>query len=421
MTPRNLILILATSGFASTFSSRAVEPMVGIIARDLGTTTQTIALLSAAFALPYAFIQPILGPIGDALGKERVMKAALSVLVLALGGSFLATDVTTLFILRMIAGAAAGGAVPLSIALIGDRVEMQQRQVALSRFLVAVIAGQLAGSSFAGILAETIGWRGVFGLSTLMMALAFGATVIGFRGAPRGGRFDLGNALRRYREILSNPRALCLFAFVFVEATSIFGIFPYVAPLLELNDGGGATEAGFALGGFAIGGLVYSLLVSWMLRRLGLPRILMGGGIFAALALLAIGWGGDWRLYAAAMLLLGLGFYMLHNTFQAQVTEVAPTARASAVALHAFSFFMGQALGVVAMGYGLETAGLAVSTLIAALVIIGVGFTAATVLRRRLSRGPYRAPRPDPGSQRFFGISPVCQNTSMGMPPRGYQ
>jgi predicted MFS family arabinose efflux permease len=110
--------------------------------------------------------------------------------------------------------------------------------------------------------------------------------------------------------------------------------------------------------------------------------MLIGGGILAALALLTIGWGGDWRLYTAAMMVLGLGFYMLHNTFQAQVTEVAPTARASAVALHAFSFFVGQALGVIAMGYGLEHAGLAASTLGAAIVIIGVGLVAASVLRR---------------------------------------
>src|ERR687889_2424375 len=162
MSSRNLILILAVSGFASTFSARAVEPMVGLIARDLGSTTQTIALLSAAFALPYAFIQPVLGPVGDALGKERVMKVALFLLFLALLGSVFAPDTTILFGLRIVGGAAAGGAVPLSIALIGDRVAMAERQVALSRYLVAVIMGQLAGSSFAGLLAELIGWRGVF-------------------------------------------------------------------------------------------------------------------------------------------------------------------------------------------------------------------------------------------------------------------
>jgi predicted MFS family arabinose efflux permease len=356
--------------------------MVGIISRDLNSSPQTIALLSAAFALPYAFIQPILGPIGDALGKERVMKVALSLLFLALAGCFFAPNTTVLFLLRIVAGAAAGGAVPLSIALIGDRVEMAQRQVALSRYLVAVIIGQLAGSSLAGLLAEVMGWRGVFGLSTVMMAFALTATILGFRGAKAGGKFDLGNALTRYKDILSNPRALFLFSSVFVEAIAIFSIFPYVAPLLEERGGGGAAQAGFAIGGFALGGLVYSALVTWMLKRLGISRILLGGGICAACALVALGFAGDWKLDAAAMLLMGLGFYMLHNTFQAQVTEVAPQARASAVALHAFSFFCGQALGVVFMGFGLRNVGLIASTSMAALIILGVGLTASVVLKR---------------------------------------
>ena len=388
MSSRNLILILATSGFASTFSGRAVEPMVGIIARDLSSTPQTTALLAAAFALPYAFIQPILGPVGDALGKERVMKVALALLFLALAGSFFAPNVATLFALRILAGAAAGGAVPVSIALIGDRVELALRQVALSRYMVAIIIGQLAGSSFAGLIAEFIGWRGVFGLSTIMMGLALTATVIGFRGAAAGGAFDMKNALLRYRDILSNPRALTLFSLVFVEATAIFGIFPYVAPLLEERGGGGATQAGFAIGGFALGGLVYSALVTWMLRRLGIGRILIGGGFFAAAALVTLGLGGDWKLDAAAMLLLGLGFYMLHNTFQVQVTELAPQARASAVALHAFSFFCGQALGVVLMGFGLRHGGLTASTTVAALAILLVGLVASVILTRPM---PQRA------------------------------
>jgi MFS family permease len=89
---RAFIWILAVSGFASTFSGRAVEPMVGVIARDLSTPVETIALLAAAFTLPYAFIQPILGPIGDAVGKERVMKMCLLVLLLALLGSVVAPD-----------------------------------------------------------------------------------------------------------------------------------------------------------------------------------------------------------------------------------------------------------------------------------------------------------------------------------------
>ena len=74
---QRLILILAVSGFASTSAGRTVEPLIGVIARDLQSDPHTVALIATAFALPYAFIQPVLGPVGDALGKERIMPICL--------------------------------------------------------------------------------------------------------------------------------------------------------------------------------------------------------------------------------------------------------------------------------------------------------------------------------------------------------
>ena len=53
--------------------------------------------------------------------------------------------------------------------------------------------------------------------------------------------------------------------------------------------------------------------------------MLIGGGLFAAFALVDHRMGG--RLDALTpppWSLMGLGFYMLHNSFQTQVTEVAP-------------------------------------------------------------------------------------------------
>jgi predicted MFS family arabinose efflux permease len=281
-----------------------------------------------------------------------------------------------------VAGAAAGGVIPLALALVGDRVEMARRQVAISRLLIAVITGQLIGSSLAGILAAFIGWRGVFVISAVMMVVAFAATLAGFRNAPRGAAFDLGTALRRYGEILRNRRARLLFGFVFVEAIAVFSIFPYLAPLLEERGQGGSAEAGLALAGFAIGGLVYSALVRWMLATLGLRLMLVAGGIISAAAFLAFGLAGSWQMDTLAMLALGTGFYMLHNSFQTQVTELAPQARASAVALHAFSFFCGQALGVVVFGFGLRAIGLLPSMTISAVAILLVGLAAAATLTR---------------------------------------
>ncbi|NGM34709.1 MFS transporter [Methylobacterium sp. DB0501] len=382
--PSRLIAVLAAGGFASTFAGRVVEPLVGVLARDLASPPATVALLSTAFALPYALIQPVLGPVGDALGKERVVVACLAVLTLALAACTAASDIGTLFGLRMLAGAAAGGVIPLSLAMMGDRIPMAQRQVAIGRFLVAVILGQLSGSTVAGLIEGAIGWRGVFGLAAGVGAMGLCGVALGFARRLRaaGGRFALAPALSRYRAILRNPRARVLFCAVFVEAIAVFGIFPHLAHLIEARGEGGPREAGLVLAGFAAGGLAYSLTVGLLLRFLGQTRMLMAGGAVSAGALLVVGLAGSWQADCAALVALGLGFYMLHNTFQVQVTEVAPEARASAVALHAFSFFCGQALGVAVLGFGLEALGQLPALAVCAAAILVLGLATA----RRLAR-----------------------------------
>ena len=383
-----LILVLAAAGFSSTFAWRSVEPLVGVLARDLGSDAHTVALLSTAFALPYALIQPILGPVGDAVGKERVIAACLAVLVVALAGCALAQDLRLLFGLRMVAGAAAGGVIPLALALMGDRVPMERRQVAIGRFLVAVILGQLSGSTFAGLIEGRVGWHGVFAINAAVAVLGCAATLFGFdrsqRLPPR--RPEFGLALTRYRTIVANPRARVLFAAVFVEAIAVFGIFPHLAPLIEARGEGGPREAGLALAGFAVGGLIYSALVGLLVQFLGMQRMLVGGGLICAAALTTIGLAGRWQLDAAALVAMGLGFYMLHNTYQVQVTEVAPKARASAVALHAFSFFCGQALGVAVLGAALQGVGQFAALATCAVTILAVGIATAVLLARPVVR-----------------------------------
>ena len=379
-----LVVVLAIAGFASTFALRSVEPLVDVLARDLRSDARTVALLSSAFALPYALIQPILGPIGDAWGKERVLMGCLCVLTIALLGSAFASDLDPLFVLRALGGAAAGGVIPLALAMMGDRIPMDRRQVEISRFLVAVILGQLMGSTVAGLLEAQIGWRGVFGLTAAVAALGCGTTLFGFEAARRtpAQRLELGRALARYRAIVALPRARVLFTAVFVEAIAIFGVFPYLAPLFAARGEGGPREAGLALAGFAVGGLFYSLSVSLLLRFLGIHRMLVAGGLVCAVALFVVGLGGSWQLDFAALLAMGFGFYMLHNTFQVQVTELAPGARGSAVALHAFSYFCGQALGVAVVGAALQSLGQLPALGLCAVTILLVGIVAASQLSR---------------------------------------
>ncbi|MDB5591670.1 MFS transporter [Enterovirga sp.] len=379
---RRTILILSVCGFASALSTRFADPMIGVIARDLAVDPLRVALLSTAYALPYAFIQPILGPFGDAVGKERVVKVLLVCLAVSLLAASFATDLTALFVLRVLSGAAAGGIIPIALATIGDRVEMGERQVAIGRFLTATISGQLLGGVGSGALATVVSWRGVFMIAAASAAAAAVAVMIGFRssGGPRGV-FSLRVAGQRYRRILSIPRALALIFFVFVEGLFVFGVQPYVAPLLEREGLGGPTEAGLIIGGFAIGGIIYTLIVRWLLSTLGLPRMLRTAGFLGLGSFVLLAPGLPWGVQALAMVGMGMGFYMLHNSFQTQITEVVPEARASAVALHAFCFFIGQALGPVLFGLLLGTVDRTGAMLACGMGVLSLGLVAAVVLR----------------------------------------
>jgi MFS family permease len=104
-----LIALLALAVFSGALVTRLTDPLVTVLARDLGGTAARTALLASAFALPFALIQPVLGPVGDALGKRRVILIAVGLLAILLAACAAAPDLGSLTILRALTGLAAGG------------------------------------------------------------------------------------------------------------------------------------------------------------------------------------------------------------------------------------------------------------------------------------------------------------------------
>src|ERR1700743_2615323 len=69
--------------FSTTLFMRAVDPLVPQIADYFIVDPHTVALLAAAFSLPYAITQPILGGLADAFGKAQLMIWSLVILVIS--------------------------------------------------------------------------------------------------------------------------------------------------------------------------------------------------------------------------------------------------------------------------------------------------------------------------------------------------
>jgi predicted MFS family arabinose efflux permease len=370
--------------FSSSLFLRAVDPIIPQIAGDLDLDTGTVALLSSAFALPYALVQPVLGVLADTLGKARLMSVAIGISALAGAIGATAPNFSVLLGSRILAGAVAGGIFPTALALAGDLVPVARRQVAIGRILAAAMIGNLLGSPFAGLVGDMIGWRGVFALVTLIAAVAFVAALIGFRVmVDQRRRFDLAAVGAGFRAILRNPLTKICFPAVLLEGIGVFGLFPYVAALLVARGEDRAIIAGVVIAGFGVGGIIYSFAVSRLLGRFGEQRLMLGGGMFIAAALLVIATGLPWPVEFLAFLTLGLGFYSLHGVIQVYATELAPHARGLAMSLHSAFFFLGQGLGPIVFRYGLATIGLAKTNALAGLTLVLVGIMCAHFLRRK--------------------------------------
>lgn len=377
-----LLIVLSLCGFSGALATRLLDPLITSIATDFNTTVSVVALLSSAFALPFGLSQPFLGPLGDAFGKAVVIKIAASVLGLCLIASALAPDLTVLFISRILGGMAAGGIMPVCMALIGDRFPLAIRQVAMSRYIGATLVGQLVGVSAGGLIAESIGWRGVLGCAAVLAVIAAGTAILMLpkAGEPASSPLRAGDAFARYRLVLSNPRSFVCFGIVFLEGLAIYGITPFIGELLQSRGAGGLREAGFVIGGLGIGGLLYASVVPIILRFANRPTMMAVGGAIAGAGLGGIGLEVAWGVQMASMIVLGFGFFLLHNSVQTEVTELAPSARASSFSLHAFSFFLGQALGPIAYGAALPTMGASISLAIGAVILAATGVAASRLL-----------------------------------------
>jgi predicted MFS family arabinose efflux permease len=377
------INIIALATFAASLSARALDPVLPHVADEFSVSIAAAASFSAVFAFTFAVVQPLLGAAADVFGKARLMIVCLVLLGLANILGALSTSFPLLFATRILAGVGSGGVFPVALSLTSDLVGPEKRQVAIGRTLAGSMTGNLLGASFSGVIGDFLGWRGVLAVLGLLVIAASVAVAAGFRGAALApaSKTNLSTLRHGYRTIFANPNALC-YAAVFIEGCCVLGLFPYLASFLFEIGETSLTIAGIVIAGFAVGGLFYTMTVSRFLPRLGVNGMMITGASVVGLQLAAIAFGPSWKVQAVNLLFMGWGFYMIHGCLQVFASELSVEARATALSLHSFFFFMGQTVGPIAYGFGILHVGKVATLLTSAVTIVALGFACARLLRQ---------------------------------------
>lgn len=270
--------------------------------QDLGGLTTEQAALWSGFAmaggsLVMAIAAPIWGSLADRHGrKPMVLRAMWAAMITATLMAF-AQAPWQMMALRMIEGAFAG-TVAASIALVASTAPKDQMGYALGMIQTAVFAGASVGPFFGGILADLIGYRSTFLVSSVLFAV--GGMIVFFfvrehfvpvdRGSERGlAAIKASRAWLFTSTVLAMTSVLILMRFVQMGGRPILPL--YIEELGNYTDVRAASLSGLSFGLMGLTSAISSMLLGRRGDRVGHHKILVAcliGGVITYVPMAAV-------------------------------------------------------------------------------------------------------------------------------------
>ena len=350
---RRSILLLSFATFSSMAVQRICDAMLPELSRTFSVSLTQAAQVVSVFAVVYGLAQLVYGPLGDRFGKFGIV--TLATLGCSIGSvvAVFATSLDMLLLARVLVAMGAAAVIPLAMAWVGDTVAYELRQETLARIGLGTTMGLVSGLLVGGVVTDALGWRWAFVLTTLLFGvvgallfvdwrrqLAVGPAVV----KPSGPRTPY---LRQVAAILGGRWPRWVLTVVFIEGITGFGVLAIWASHLHGVHAVSLTLSGAVVALFGLGGMGYMALARQLVRRFGERGLALLGGAVAGAGAMVLGLSPWWQLAVPASLLSGFGFFMLHNTLQTNATQMAPTARGTAMSMFAAILFLGQSIGVL--------------------------------------------------------------------------
>lgn len=393
---RRTILLLSCATFSSMAAQRICDAMLPELSRVFSVSLTQAAQVVSMFAVVYGMSQLFYGPLGDRIGKFRIVTFAT--LACSVGSllTVFSPSLNLLVLARIVVALGAAAIIPLSMAWVGDVVANDRMQETLARVGLGTTLGIVGGQLMGGLLTDLLGWRWAF----VFMALLFGvvgcllfadwrrqqaAPVVAARSAPVVRPGFVAQALL----ILTGPWSRIVLLAGFIEGTAGFGVLAVWASHLHGTLGLSLSASGAIVALFGLGGMLYMAFARQLIQRFGEGGLAMLGVCILAVSTVVVGFAPYWALTVPASLLGGFGFFMFHNTMQVNAAQMAPSARGTAVSLFASAMFLGQSVGVL-LAAGLTDrmgSGMVIALGGVVMLVAGVWFSQAIRRRDRIAAG----------------------------------
>jgi EmrB/QacA subfamily drug resistance transporter len=169
--------VLAAGVAAFALLQSLVIPVLTTVQHELHTTQAAATWVLTAYLLSASIMTPILGRVGDMMGKERVFVGTLVALAVGSLLAAVASSIGVLIVARVIQGIA-GGMVPVAFGIIRDEFPAAKVSGAVGVLASLTAVGAGLGIVLAGPIVDALGYHWLFWLPMILTVVAAVAAVL---------------------------------------------------------------------------------------------------------------------------------------------------------------------------------------------------------------------------------------------------
>jgi len=159
-----LVFATAMTIILDGFDNQVMGGAIPVLMREWHKTRADFGYVLTAGMVGMMVGGAIGGYLGDKIGRRNALLGSVITFgCLTIGVAF-ATDVTTLIVLRFLAGLGLGGAMPTATAISSEYVPRRKRPVAVTLTVICVPLGGAFAGWIGGYILPRYGWRVLFGV-----------------------------------------------------------------------------------------------------------------------------------------------------------------------------------------------------------------------------------------------------------------
>jgi len=385
-----------------------VIPVLTTVQHDLHTSQDTVTWVLTAYLLSASIFTPVLGRIGDMMGKKRVF--VITLVALAVGSllAALTSSIGVMIVARVIQGVG-GGMVPVAFGIIRDEFPAERVAGAVGALAALTAIGAGLGIVLAGPIVEALNYHWLFWLPMILTVAAAVLAVLVVPESPvrNPGRIswppvlllscwlvallvalseapDWGWGSGRVLGLLAAAVVLAL-VWVFAEVRAatplidmtmmrqkgvwtsnlvalligvgMYATFAFLPEFVQTPSvagygfGASITKSGLMLLPSTVTMFATGMFVGKLTRRLGGKVLVIAGCLIGAVAMsiLAFAHAQQWEIYLSTAL-MGIGFGLAFSAMSALVVAAVPASQTGvASGMNANIRTIGGSIGSAAM------------------------------------------------------------------------